>query len=103
MHLNLGPTHSPGDTIVWLPKQKLVIAGDMAFHQRLLPIFDHTDTAGWIKTWDKFEALGATVVIPGHGDPTTYPTVRKYTRDYLVYLRGKIRKLIDDGGTLQES
>ena len=101
--LNLGPTHSPGDTIVWLPKQKLVIAGDMAFHQRLLPIFDHTDTAGWIKTWDKFEALGATVVIPGHGDPTTYPTVRKYTRDYLVYLRGKIRKLIDDGGTLQES
>ncbi len=101
--LNLGPTHSPGDTIVWLPKKKLVIAGDMAFHQRLLPIFDHTDTAGWIKTWDKFEALGATLVIPGHGDPTNYATVRKYTRDYLVYLRGKIRKLIDDGGTLQDS
>ena len=101
--LNLGPTHSPGDTVVWLPNKKLVIAGDMAFHQRLLPIFDHTDTAGWIKTWDKFEALGATVVIPGHGDPTDYATVRKYTRDYLVYLRGKIRKLIDDGGTLQDS
>lgn len=29
--LNLGPTHSPGDVIVWLPKQKLVITGDMAF------------------------------------------------------------------------
>ncbi len=101
--LNLGPAHSPGDTMVWLPKQKLVIAGDMAFHQRLLPIFDETDTKGWIETWDKFEGLGATVVIPGHGDPTDYATVRKYTRDYLVYLRAKIRKLIDAGGTLQDS
>lgn len=101
--LNLGPAHSPGDTMVWLPKQRLVIAGDMAFHQRLLPIFDHTDTKEWIETWDKFEALGATIVIPGHGVPTTYPIVRKFTRDYLVYLRGKIRKLIDDGGTLQDS
>jgi len=34
--LHLGPSHSPGDISVWLPKEKLVIAGDMAFHERLL-------------------------------------------------------------------
>jgi glyoxylase-like metal-dependent hydrolase (beta-lactamase superfamily II) len=75
----------------------------MAFHQRLLPLFDHTDTAGWIETWKKFEALGATTVIPGHGDPTDYATVRKYTLDYLVYLRAKVRTLIDAGGALEDS
>ena len=32
--LHLGPAHSPGDISVWLPQQKLVIAGDIAFHQR---------------------------------------------------------------------
>ncbi len=101
--LNLGPAHSPGDTMVWLPKQKVVIAGDMAFHQRLLPLFDDTDTAGWIETWKKFEGLGATTVIPGHGDPTDYATVRRWTRDYLVYLRGKMRALIDEGGALEDS
>src|SRR6056297_2050714 len=37
--LHLGPAHGPGDTQVWLPEQSLVIAGDMAFHQRMPPIF----------------------------------------------------------------
>ncbi|RME98598.1 MAG: MBL fold metallo-hydrolase, partial [Alphaproteobacteria bacterium] len=36
--LRLGPAHSPGDISIWLPEQKLVIAGDMAFHERLPPI-----------------------------------------------------------------
>ena len=64
---NLGPAHSPGDIVVWLPKQKMVISGDMAFHERLPPIFDDTDTAVWLESWENFEALGATYVIPGHG------------------------------------
>jgi glyoxylase-like metal-dependent hydrolase (beta-lactamase superfamily II) len=101
--LYLGPAHSPGDIVVWLPDRKLVISGDMAFHQRMLPLFEHTDSKAWIETWDAFEALGAEVVIPGHGEPTDMATVRKYTRDYLVYLREKIGALIENGGTLQQA
>ncbi|MEP0943343.1 MAG: MBL fold metallo-hydrolase [Rhizobiaceae bacterium] len=99
--LMLGPAHSPGDTQVWLPKQKLVIAGDMAFHERMLPIFDDTDTAGWVETWnDEFEKLGAIYVIPGHGHPTNMDQVRRYTLDYLVDLRGKIAAHLEQGGDL---
>ena len=102
--LHLGPAHSPGDIQVWLPDEKLVIAGDMAFHERLLPIFDDTDTAAWIETWENgFEKLGAVYVIPGHGHPTNMAQVRRYTHDYLVYLRGKIREHIDNGGGLDEA
>jgi glyoxylase-like metal-dependent hydrolase (beta-lactamase superfamily II)/dienelactone hydrolase len=101
--LYLGPAHSPGDIVVWLPEKQLVISGDMAFHQRMLPLFEHTDTKAWIETWDAFEALGAEVVIPGHGEPTDMATVRKYTRDYLVYLREKVGEVIDNGGTLQDA
>jgi len=101
--LNLGPAHSPGDIVVWLPGKKLVISGDMAFHQRMLPLFEHTDTRAWIETWDKFEDLGAEVVIPGHGEPTDMATVRTYTRDYLVYLREKVGEVLDNGGTLQDA
>ncbi|MGB5177201.1 MAG: dienelactone hydrolase family protein, partial [Gammaproteobacteria bacterium] len=53
--LNLGPAHSPGDIVVWLPARKVVISGDMAFYQRMLPLFEHTDTRAWIETWNKFE------------------------------------------------
>ena len=61
----LGPAHSPGDIVVWLPKQSLVIAGDMAFHERMLPIFAHTMTADWIETWETaFEPLVATAIRP---------------------------------------
>lgn len=102
--LYLGPAHSPGDIVVWLPQQKLVISGDMAFHERMLPVFADTDTRGWIETWETaFEPLGATYVIPGHGHPTNMDQVRRYTRDYLVDLREKIGAHLDAGGDLADA
>ena len=100
----LGPSHSAGDVVVWLPQQDLVIAGDMAFHERMLPIFEDTYTLDWLETWDtEFEALNATYVIPGHGHPTNMDQVRRYTKGYLEYLRGKIGELIDNGDGLAEA
>lgn len=96
----LGPAHSPGDIVVWLPNQKLVISGDMAFHQRLLPVFEYTNTAEWIDSWSAFSGLGADMVIPGHGEPTNMQQVTKYTVGYLTYLRDRIRDILDDGGSL---
>lgn len=102
--LYLGPSHSAGDVVVWLPKQSLVVAGDMAFHERMLPIFEDTYTLDWLETWDtKFEALNATYVIPGHGHPTNMDQVRRYTKGYLEYLRGQIETLIEDGGGLADA
>lgn len=101
--LHLGPTHSPGDIVVWLPQKSLVISGDMAFHQRMLPLFDHTDTAGWLETWEKFAALNAEHVIPGHGGPTNMGEVTRYTKDYIKYLRTQVAELLEKGGTLQDA
>ncbi|WP_299079120.1 MBL fold metallo-hydrolase [uncultured Ruegeria sp.] len=102
--LHLGPAHGPGDTQVWLPDQGLVIAGDMAFHERMLPIFEDTIVLDWIETWEKaFEPLNATYVIPGHGHPTNMDQVRRYTHDYLVYLREKVGEHLDNGGDLAEA
>jgi glyoxylase-like metal-dependent hydrolase (beta-lactamase superfamily II) len=100
----LGPSHSAGDVVVWLPNQSLVIAGDMAFHERMLPIFEDTYTLDWLETWDaEFETLGATYVIPGHGHPTNMDQVRLYTKGYLEYLRGKVGEHLNDGGGLAEA
>lgn len=102
--LYLGPAHSPGDIVIWLPEQSLVISGDMAFHERMLPIFEHTYTADWLETWDsEFEALKATYVIPGHGHPTNMAQVRRYTRDYLEYLRAKIAEHLENDGDLADA
>lgn len=100
----LGPSHSAGDVVVWLPNQDLVIAGDMAFHERMLPIFEDTYILDWLETWDnEFEALEATYVIPGHGHPTNMDQVRRYTKGYLEYLRAQIAAHLDAGGGLAEA
>jgi glyoxylase-like metal-dependent hydrolase (beta-lactamase superfamily II) len=100
----LGPAHSPGDIVIWLPGQSLVISGDMAFHERMLPIFPETITRDWLETWDtEFEALNATYVIPGHGHPTNMDQVRRYTKGYLEYLRARIAEHLDAGGDLADA
>jgi len=99
--LHLGPAHSPGDTQVWIPQWSMMIAGDIAFQERMPPIFEGTCTSCWIETWETaFAPLNPTYVIPGHGHPTNLAQVTRYTRDYLVDLRAKIAAHIEDGGDL---
>ncbi len=99
--LHLGPAHDPGDTQVWIPQWSIMIAGDIAFHERMPPIFEHTCTSCWIETWETgLEPLKATYVIPGHGHPTNMAQVRRYTVEYLKDLRAKVGAHIEDGGDL---
>lgn len=99
--LHLGPAHGPGDTQVWLPQLETVIAGDIAFHERMPPIFEGTCTSCWIETFEgPFADLGASYVIPGHGHPTNMAVVTRGTVGYLRDLRSKIGAHLDEGGDL---
>jgi glyoxylase-like metal-dependent hydrolase (beta-lactamase superfamily II) len=99
----IGASHSPDDIQLWLAAEKLLVSGDTAFNERMLPIFPHTDIAAWIKTWDKIEALRPEVVIPGHGAPTDLATVTKFTKDYLSYMLGEVEKILENDGDLVDA
>jgi glyoxylase-like metal-dependent hydrolase (beta-lactamase superfamily II) len=101
--IHFGPAHSAGDISVYLPKQDVIIAGDMAFHQRMLPVFPETETLKWVETFDLFVATGAKHVIPGHGEPTDMATVTLETKGYLLYLQDEARKLLDEDLGLDEA
>jgi len=80
--LHLGPAHDPGDVQVWILQWQVMIAGDIAFHERMLPIFPHTCTNCWIETWtEQLEPLNPPYLIPGHGLPTKLAQVRRYRLD----------------------
>jgi glyoxylase-like metal-dependent hydrolase (beta-lactamase superfamily II) len=82
----------------------LIIAGDMAFHERMLPIFENTCTKCWLETWnEEFVPLNATYVIPGHGHPTNMAQVSRFTRDYLLDLRQKVSEVLENDGDLAEA
>lgn len=98
-----GPGHSPGDIALWIPSEKLLITGDLGFHQRLLAVFDDTDTKAWIESFDKMSKLNPAIVIPGHGAPTTLDVITTETRGYLVFLRAAVIDILERGGGLDEA
>lgn len=98
-----GFAHEHSDIALWLPKEEILFAGDLAFNDRLLPIFEITETDKWLEAWEKVEELNAKIVVPGHGEVTNMDIVRKYTKEYLVYLREQIQKILDEGGGLNEA
>jgi len=101
--IHFGSAHSAGDISVYLPKQDVIIAGDIAFHQRMLPVFPETKTLRWVETFDLFVATGAKHVIPGHGEPTDMTTVTTQTKGYLTFLQDHARKLLDEDLGLEEA
>lgn len=99
-----GPSHSPGDISVLIPDDRVVLTGDIAFHTRMPPIFDVTDTALWIESFDLLtEEVGAWTIVPGHGGPTDIAAVIAGTRNYLVFLRRKVQDILDEGGSLEDA
>jgi glyoxylase-like metal-dependent hydrolase (beta-lactamase superfamily II) len=70
--LQLGRGHTKGDTVAWLPEQKILFSGDLVE-------FDATPYAGdayfqdWPKTLDKLAALEPRALVPGRGAALTTP------------------------------
>ncbi|OOG37155.1 MBL fold metallo-hydrolase [Polaromonas sp. A23] len=64
--LQLGRGHTKGDTVVWLPKDRVLLSGDLVE-------FDATPYAGdayfkdWPKTLEKVAALKPAALVPGRG------------------------------------
>jgi glyoxylase-like metal-dependent hydrolase (beta-lactamase superfamily II) len=58
--------HTRGDTVVFLPRQNVLIAGDLDIAPVPYGIEDLTDS--YITSLDKLMAMHAAVIIPGHGE-----------------------------------
>jgi glyoxylase-like metal-dependent hydrolase (beta-lactamase superfamily II) len=70
--IQLGRGHTKGDTVAWLPEQKILFSGDLVE-------FDATPYAGdayfsdWPRTLDNIAALEARALVPGRGAALTTP------------------------------
>jgi glyoxylase-like metal-dependent hydrolase (beta-lactamase superfamily II) len=70
--IQLGRGHTKGDTVAWLPEQKILFSGDLVE-------FDATPYAGdayfqdWPQTLDNIAALKPVALVPGRGAALTTP------------------------------
>ncbi|MFX5522383.1 MBL fold metallo-hydrolase, partial [Acinetobacter baumannii] len=63
---HLGSGHTKGDTVVWLPSQKVLFSGDLVEYDAACYCGD-AQLAEWPATLDALQALGADKLVPGRG------------------------------------
>jgi len=65
--LHLGKGHTKGDTVAWLPKEKVLFSGDLVEYGAA-PYCGDAHFREWPETLEKLRALGAEKLVPGRGD-----------------------------------
>jgi cyclase len=93
--IEVGPAHTRGDCLVHVPDDGVVFTGDILFVEGT-PIVWAGPVQNWIDACDRIAALGADVVVPGHG-PITDRRGAAAVRGYLVYVRDEARRRFDAG------
>ncbi len=93
--LYYGPGHTRGDSLVYLPREKVLFAGDIVFRYVTPGPFD-AHVTGWIRVLDRARDLDVETVVPGHG-PLGDRRALAEMRDYLARVRREVRKSFQEG------
>ena len=91
----VGPCHTTGDILAFVPDDKLMFTGDILFIEGH-PILWVGPVSNWIAACDYMLDLPVDVVVPGHG-PITDKRGVQAMRDYLVYVRDEAKARFDAG------
>jgi len=100
--MHIGPAYTPGDTMLWLPQERIAFAGDVIAVERMPAIGSMSNTSHWIEAFKHIAAHRPAHIIPGHGHTTTLAQAQADTLDYLLALRDGVQELMDNGGTLSD-
>lgn len=78
---SFGPAHSGSDTVVWLPRERVLFAGDLVM-SGVTPFVLTGSIGGLRDAIGALRALGAETIVPGHG-PVGGPELLDVTERYL--------------------
>ena len=93
----VGPCHQVGDTIVHVPKERVVFAGDVLFRQ-CTPMGWTGSYEKWFQCLDLLIELDPEVIVAGHGPLCGIEGAREM-KAYLEYIRDESKKCSSAGLT----
>ena len=97
-----GEAHTPGDSYVWLPQQRVMFSGDIVYVERMLGIGAQSSSKSWVDVFQAMAAYQPDHLVPGHGRATSLEHARKDTLGYLLFLRAAVSDFMDDGGDISD-
>ncbi|MFH1089960.1 MAG: MBL fold metallo-hydrolase [Pseudomonadota bacterium] len=93
--IEVGPAHTDGDLLVYVPENRVMFAGDILFVGGT-PITWCGPISGWVKALNRILEMDVDTIVPGHGPITDKKGVQE-VKDYLEYVQAETRKRFDAG------
>lgn len=93
--IEVGPAHSLGDTLIYVPEDGVAYTGDILFNGGT-PIAWYGPVHRWVKACDVLLGLDAEVIVAGHGPIATKDDVRRM-KGYLEDITSEARRFYDAG------
>jgi len=100
--LSLGPTHTRGDTSIFVEGDRVLFAGDIVFNRAFLAFSMYSRGSTWLTVLDELGRLGATSVVPSHG-PMGDGSIIGMQRDVLKAVQTRVRELKSRGTSADET
>jgi cyclase len=97
----LGRAHTAGDVVVYLPRERIVITGDML--TATLSNMSDAFVNEWPATLEEMKKLDFDTVLPGHGDAFTDKAKIDYFQAYLRDVWTEVSRLKQQGVSAEEA
>ncbi|HWN19586.1 MAG TPA: MBL fold metallo-hydrolase [Gemmatimonadales bacterium] len=92
-----GAAHSAGDLIVWLPRERILFAGDVLVEDGVTMVVDGSSGL-LLRALKTIDSLKPRRLVPGHGAIPVRPTALvARTREYITGLRTAMRSALEQG------
>jgi glyoxylase-like metal-dependent hydrolase (beta-lactamase superfamily II) len=101
--MQLGRGHTKGDTVVWLPQEKILFSGDLVEYEAT-PYTGDAYLADWPDTLDNIAALKPAKLVPGRGAALTTPEAVKAGLDgtdrFVSDMFASVKRGVEEGKDL---
>jgi glyoxylase-like metal-dependent hydrolase (beta-lactamase superfamily II) len=102
--LQLGRGHTKGDTVAWIPSQRILFSGDLV-EFGATPYAGDAYFSDWPATLDRVAALDPAALVPGRGaalaTPTTVADALAGTRAFITDLKASVAEGVKAGHDLR--
>ncbi|MGC9081151.1 MBL fold metallo-hydrolase [Sulfurihydrogenibium sp.] len=100
--ISMTPAHTNNDIVVFIPDEKVLFAGDLVYINRIPFVGDRgASSKNWIKVLKEMENLNPKIILGGHNEPMDQSAI-KFTYEYLQYTRDTVKKLKEEGKSIDE-
>jgi glyoxylase-like metal-dependent hydrolase (beta-lactamase superfamily II) len=102
--MQLGRGHTKGDTVVWLPQERVMFSGDLVEYGAT-PYAGDAYLTDWPATLDALEALNPAALVPGRGAALKTPEQVKdglnHTRAFVTEMYEQVKRGVEQGQDLR--